>query len=175
MKNIYHLLFSLIILSSCSNENNMNCIIYLPSNKSIEACTVKELNQKYELKYKQYEGYTGKLEDSIISDFNVYLKEEPDFVKSGNADKNEIESLLSHPIVGLRSQKLPKENYTEEELNTYIKNNFNSSSEKVVSTQEEFIDREIHFFNSNSKLVAKLQYAEVGIPGYFIFMPVVKE
>lgn len=140
----------------------------MPNGNVIRCESIAELDMMYSLRFEQYQGFTGELNDTILSKFTVVTDDYPiKEVKSNSA----IQSLKTESIKALRFEKIPEAKIQFNDLLSYIGKIYPTlKASNPLPGVEVGIDYEMTFVDENNRTIIKLQYSKLGISGSFVIL-----
>ena len=153
LKKIYIILILVILISSCKSKE-----ILLPDNEIITSdMSIKDIENKYNVLFYQYEGFKGRIDDEILSDFDIDINFQPLDV----VEDDKIEKLKNCKIKGISFEVLSSLMGTEE-LVLYVQRLYPKSIVVKLDNVKYLIK------DSSGKQICSIEYVEFGIPGCFI-------
>ena len=170
MKNVFQLFFWLFLcfISSCQQNEKM---ILFPNQEKVKATTIQELDGYFPLTYAQYEGFTGKYDDEVLSEFTVVFADQDlqNDIGFEILPKDRIEKLKEETFSAIRFRKIPTEEMNTEALLQYLGSKYSNTTAREKKPSRENVVREFEMMDSETGLVlATIEYIELGIPGTFV-------
>ncbi|MCD4680189.1 MAG: hypothetical protein K8S00_07360 [Bacteroidales bacterium] len=163
MENIkrYIVIAFYVLLISCGS--NGTSVIELPNGDLItEGKTINDLKNKYSVVYKQYEGFVGNYNDTVLGDFNLLFKNYQNKVGSDVLSKKSILNLENEEVTGISFGKIPTTQISISALVDYLKKNYANAVEEKMDEAIKIID------SRTGKTICIVNYIKLGVPGCFV-------
>lgn len=141
----------------------------MPNGNKLNDLTINDLDLTYGLTYKNYEGFTGLMKDSILTDFTILIKD--NFQKIGRDVVNEeyIKKIKHEKIIGLRYNKIPETKMNYQNVLDYILRRYSNLRRTTTQSKLDIgINKEIVFLNAENETVVRVQYSKFGITGTIV-------
>jgi hypothetical protein len=153
---ILTILLAFSFFVSCRNKHPD---IFLPDGTNLKGLTIKEIKNKYNLRFYQYEGFKGYTNDPLLNSFFILTKSNPTDVLT---DK-QITELEKEVIRGVVFEKIPADTISNEILRE-IEVAYSADSLAISATGELIIIRE-------GMRLGTVKYVSYGVPGYMVRSP----